>query len=151
MVEGGGITVPEVGRRRIVTANVFKHGADDTDAVVEAGAHLLRLMHRFMGKPMNQSTVDVVCEMITVHRTFWKRSRGVDFPEVVPVVLPRARFIQLVRRDLDRDGVARIIVALGREVPGVTMEDIAAGIARAFPDYGRSSYYDNLNLPNTED
>jgi hypothetical protein len=107
----------------------------DEEQTLEQG-RLAAKINQFLGRPMNGRTLQVVDEILVDHRTRC-RLRGLDFPEVVAVIMPTAGNIDVVRRDLDRSGIEILIVNLARKYPSVSRDDLAFGINRAFPGYAK--------------
>lgn len=92
------------------------------------------IMVTALGQDMNDATVQRIEEIIVDHRTRL-RTQGLDFPELVPIVLPRNGTVDVVVRDMDIRGIEVTIVNLTRKYPSVSREDLAFGIGRAFPEY----------------
>lgn len=61
------------------------------------------------------------------------KDRGLDFPVLVPLVLPRFGKVSLVRADLELPGIRAAIVKLVADNPGVTIGEVAQAIRSAFP------------------
>lgn len=91
---------------------------------------------RFLGQPMNGRTLARIDEILDDHRQRC-RMQGLDFPEVVAVVMPTVGNIDVVPRDLDLKGIETLILNLVRKYPSVSRDDLAFGINRAFPGYAK--------------
>ena len=83
----------------------------------------------------DQTKIDVV--EFVAHRVRAFRDRGIDFPRMTALMLPRYGKIVLLRRDLSEADVRQAIVNLTREFKDVTPYEIAVAVSFAFPEYMR--------------
>lgn len=99
-----------------------------------AQQQLTNRLTSMIGVELDDRAADKVDEAIKDHRQRW-RLRGINFPPLVAIILPKIGQIDVVFREMDVKGIETVIVNLTRKYPHVTREDIAFGIGRAFPDY----------------
>jgi hypothetical protein len=77
-----------------------------------------------------------------VHRKAEAMRREVRyFPRLVPIVLPSVGFVQLVRRDLETQGIENTIINLARTFPALDPRELAQAIKKAFPEYRPSEVH----------
>lgn len=107
----------------------------DDERTLEQNRLALKI-ERFLGQPMNGRMLEKIDGILADHRQRC-RMRGLDFPDVVAVVMPTAGNIDVVSRELDQKGIETLIVNLARKYPTVSRDDLAFGINRAFPGYGK--------------
>lgn len=108
----------------------------DDEEEKAAAETLGKLLGNFVGVELDDYAVAKIDEAIAFHRGVYIR-RGLKFPNMVAIVLPSIRQIDIVRADLDQGGVQVVVVNLTRKYPDVTAKDIAYGVGRVFPDYMR--------------
>lgn len=86
-------------------------------------------------RELDTQTVHDATDLCERHRTA-ARLRGIDFPEMVLVVLDRQKKLRFVRRDLDERGVDNLVVELAQMQGGnYDPAEIARAIRRAFPHH----------------
>ena len=85
------------------------------------------------GSVLTQSKLDDMFKCVGDHRAHW-RGRGVDFPALVAVVVPRLGIVDLKRADVDVASVRQSIVNFVRFTPAATMEEVVAAFRAAYPD-----------------
>lgn len=71
-------------------------------------------------------------QFVKEHRTRC-RQEGLDFPPMTFMLIPRFERIALIREDLDLAGIRSQIIALARQLPGVTAPELYAAVRHAFP------------------
>ena len=99
----------------------------------------LKIARHCRGKRLDQHLVHEVTQIYEDHRVA-ARQDGVDFPELVPLVLDEQRKINLVRRDLDQASIDNLVLEIAQDQlsndrysPG----EIARAVRRAFPHHKR--------------
>lgn len=109
---------------------------DDHPQMHAAHQDLLRKLGLVMGtyaKPLTKPLLEKMVETVKEHRTHW-RLKGVDFPVLVAVVVPRFGVIDWKRADLDLPSIRMSIVNFTRMHPEVSMPEIVAAFRAAYPD-----------------
>jgi hypothetical protein len=104
--------------------------------MVLAQQDLLRRLERVIGlfpKTLTQSLLDKMRGVINDHRIEW-RQKGVDFPVLVALVVPRFRIVEWKRADLDLASIRTCIVNFVRAHPQISMSDLVNAIRGAYPD-----------------
>src|SRR5208282_3509046 len=94
-------------------------------------------LHRFRGRQIDQSVLADLNDLIARHRSRW-RTRGVDFPVLAAMVVPRIGALNLYRADLDVTAIDAKIVMFVREYPGTIPEEVAQAVSWAWPEYYRT-------------
>lgn len=95
---------------------------------------LLVALATFRGCQVDNQTMVDLNNTIAEHRARW-RIKGVDFPVLAALIVPRLHIISLVRADLDQKAIESRIVQFVKENPQVTARDVAQAVKWAFPDY----------------
>lgn len=111
----------------------------DDPRVMDALNTLMVRMGTFIGQPLTRTTVDDIRDVITHVRTEFKKWHNHDFPRIVPLILPRSRFIAWFREDLDNDEIRIHVLNLLREftvkkIP-VSEFELAQAMRLAWPSY----------------
>jgi len=91
-----------------------------------------RRINKFYQWPVTELTLNAIQDELARHRITCRRN-GVDFPEVVVIGLPRSNTIYVRRRDLNKDGIANLVIHMTKADPPPTAEEIAIAIHRAYP------------------
>lgn len=110
---------------------------DEGHPQMQAALRELReTMSLLLRLPMNQSAIDSMRDLLNSHRSRW-RLKGVDFPVMVAMIVPRLGIIDLVRADLDRRSIEQTVVNMAKahDRLGITMADITEAVRGAFPDF----------------
>ena len=89
---------------------------------------------RFVGRRLTTQFMVDLNDLIKHHRDRW-RSRGVDFPVLAAMIVPRIHAVSLMRADLDPPAIASRIVRFAREHPAATAVEVAQAVRWAFPGY----------------
>ena len=97
-------------------------------------AGLQEILARFMGKDLTTTTVHSLTEAVKDYGIKMRQS-GIDFPEVVLVILPAWGHIGIHRADSDESRIQTIIKNMIHKFPQATPREIAEAIRRAWPDY----------------
>lgn len=110
---------------------------DDSHPQMHA-AHqdLLRKISFVIGtvaRPLDRSLLDKLFATVKDHRIHW-RMKGVDFPAMVALVVPRLGIVDFKRADLDLPSIRVSIVNFVRMNPEATMEEIVTAFRHAYPD-----------------
>lgn len=109
----------------------------DSDGRINAAATLLLRQVGVVveGRAVTKQLVHDVEQLIYDHRVKVKQRLGVDFPELVVVALPLTRRLEICRRDLDTSAIDEQVRVIARKYPGITAEEIAGAIRRAWPHH----------------
>jgi len=108
---------------------------DDVDPRMERVVQTLGAkLECFKGVFLSDQVVDRIDRLLKEHRATW-RLRGVDVPEMVAVVFPHYGFVEVLRKDLEIEGVQSAVVGFVQKFPDMTKEELTAAMFRAFPDY----------------
>jgi hypothetical protein len=94
----------------------------------------------YRGLDFDQSTVNSMLETVKNHRQQW-RLKGVYFPELVAIVVPRLGIFDLKRADLDAKSVAVSLVNFIRDTPQVSVKEAIAAFRHA---YGKLIHVDDM-------
>lgn len=100
--------------------------------MIEALRQLKFRVQLRVGLPCTPSNVDSMHRTVRDHRAQW-RMKGVDFPELVPLVIYRVGIIDWVRADLDSRSIVVKIVNFVRAHTDVTMPEVVEAFRRAYP------------------
>lgn len=90
----------------------------------------------FLGRDMTGRNIEKIEEVIKEHRRGC-RMRGLNFPELVAIVMPTSGNLEIIPREQDRAGIETLIVNLARKWPSVTADELGFAINRAFPEYAK--------------
>ena len=91
-----------------------------------------RMRRLCVGRAISEEMLSKVRQLIYDHRTSW-RHRGVDFPRMVVLTVPRLGAIDLVRADLDLPGIRIVLMNFLTLHPGVTKMELYIAAKAAFP------------------
>src|SRR6185295_18682947 len=94
-----------------------------------------------LGIDMNKYSVDVTRGMLDAHRAKW-RARGVDFPAMVMLVVPRLGYVKVARADLDQRSILMTLSNMHRE--GIPLSDIVNAAKAAYPDFRPIGWMDKM-------
>lgn len=102
-------------------------------------ARLFRMLQMYIGKPLDHHTMRQINTLIDHQRIGFKQTFGFDMPELVAVILPSIRFIQLCRADLETPQIHTVIKNMLRELEHrritVNSMELATAIKLAWPQY----------------
>lgn len=103
--------------------------AESKDVLAEKLAAFCR------GRPLDRQLLHDAEDLYARHRTT-ARLDGIDFPQMVLVVMDVQRRLRFVRRDLDARGIDNLIVELAQS-QGADYDpaEVARAIRRAFPHH----------------
>lgn len=79
-------------------------------------------------------TIQRLRDLIKSHRDY-NRYRGVPFPKLVLLTIPRLGAVEVVRDDLDWKSVQILVVNLTEKYPAVTATELAICIGETFPQF----------------
>lgn len=85
------------------------------------------------GRKVTKPLIDEVMDAVKQHRNEW-RARGVDFPTLVLLCIPRLGVLEFARADLDLASLRIKVVNVVRANPGATMQEVVAAFRAAYPD-----------------
>lgn len=79
-------------------------------------------------------TVQGMRDLIKSHRDYC-RYRGVPFPRLVLLSVPRLGAVEVVRDDLDWKSVQTLVLNLTEKYPAITPQELALTIGETFPQF----------------
>jgi hypothetical protein len=97
---------------------------------------LLQRLGAVLGDGTNELTtgfLDKLYGIVRDHRAECRR-KGIDFPAMVALVVPRLGIVDFKRADLDIASVRQSIVNFVRMNPEATMLEVVEAFRRAYPD-----------------
>ena len=95
---------------------------------------------RIVGRQLDGSDRKILDDLETLifdHKARWK-ARGVAFPDMTALIVPRLGYVKLMRADLNQKSIETEIVNMAKDVvalDGITREEIATAIRYAWPGY----------------
>lgn len=104
--------------------------------LAESKDHLAKFLARFCrGRELDRQLVHDVQDIADGYRVA-ARLDGIDFPEMVVLVMDMQNRVRLVRRDLDRAAIDNLAVELAQS-QGAAYDpaEVARAIRRAFPHH----------------
>lgn len=108
---------------------------DNPERVNQCAMELFGMVNRaLVGRHMDESALHDLREVITAHK-IRARQEGIPMPDLAIMVLPAQNTFEIVRADLDGDGIARTIKRLAAKYPGIGALELAEAVRGAFPDY----------------
>ena len=115
---------------------------NDTDfGVLTEVAGLTEGLRSWLGEDLDEEALELLFDFVEQHRIN-ARKRGINFPKLVALVIPRLGWIKLVRHEIPESSIRRAVLALLRECPKVTREEVAQAVKRAWPHYKLTSVID---------
>lgn len=103
--------------------------------IEESAAVLLQRIGQFVeGRELTNTTIWAVQGIIDSHIAT-SRMNGLPFPDVVMIILPTPRWIQIVQRDLGPDDIMQLCRNFISQFPDLSANEIAFAIRKAFPHY----------------
>lgn len=111
----------------------------ENDPRVQRAAENLnrQLGQLYLGAQFTKRVFDEACELVQWHRKQCL-SRGIQFPKLVVLPLIKQRAIEVVRADMDLQGIRTTMLNLTVKYPSITAQEIAEAVQGAFPDYIKS-------------
>jgi hypothetical protein len=88
----------------------------------------------YVGRRLDNESIRNIQEIIVYHTTVIRRNSP-RFPNLVPVIFEKRGHIDVVRADMEHDGIQQLIRNAVTRMPGIEASEIAASIGRAFPAY----------------
>ena len=110
-------------------------------AVLTEVAGLTEGLRSWLGEDLDEESLTLLFDFIEEHRIAARR-KGINFPKLVALVIPRLGWIKLVRYEIPESSIRRAVLALLRECPKVTREEVSQAVKRAWPHYKLSSVID---------
>jgi hypothetical protein len=104
--------------------------------MVSAHREILRRLGSILGDGQQQLTkpfLDRMFDAVKQHRAEC-RTKGIDFPVLVALVVPRLGIVEFVRADLDITSIRTKIVNFVRFNPRVSMDEVVLAFRTAYPD-----------------
>lgn len=104
--------------------------------MIKAYRELLHRLGIVLGNGTNELTkpfLDRMFGIVLDHRSQC-RVRGIDFPVLVALVVPRLGIIEFKRADLDIASLRVNIVNFVRQHPRATMDEVVGAFRSAYPD-----------------
>lgn len=96
-----------------------------------------RLAKHIVGRELDGSDrkiLDDLEELLEYHQQLWS-ARGVAFPDLTALIIPRLGFVRLVRRDWEQGAIEQEIVNTTVNCPDATPQEIAQAVKYAWPGY----------------
>ena len=84
------------------------------------------------GRRLDRGLFEAMHDVVVQHRLTC-RAKGIDFPKLVAVVVPRLGIIEWSRADLDLASVKIKIVNFVRDHPTAAMEEVVSAFKAAWP------------------
>lgn len=109
---------------------------DDPDhpLMKKAANELAYYLNKYLvGRPLTEQIMVLINNTLVEHRRQCRR-KGVDFPVMSALVIPRLGVIELVRADLDQEDIDVRLNNLSVMHPTATQAEIRQALAWAFPD-----------------
>jgi len=111
---------------------------EDHPAMINAQQELLRRLGIALGdgtKELTKPFLDSLFTIVKDHRSAF-RAKGVDFPVMVALVVPRLGIVEFKRADLDLASVKQQIVNFVRQYQprGIRMDEVVWAFKSAYPD-----------------
>jgi hypothetical protein len=94
----------------------------------------------YRGLEFNLSCVESMLSIVKAHRQQWKLE-GLNFPELVAIIVPRLGIFDLKRADLTPESIAMSLVNFVRDTPAATMQEVMDAFSRA---YGCQVHVDDM-------
>lgn len=91
------------------------------------------LRQRF--RPLDETSIRELTELIADHRKNARHALGVKFPVLTALVFPRFGYVDFVRADMSQEDIETTIVNCTVKYKNITREEVAWAIKHAFPDY----------------
>ena len=104
--------------------------------MIRAQQELLRRLGIVLGggtKVLDKGLVHELFEVVQNHRSEY-RNKGVDFPVLVGVIVPRFGIVDFKRADLDIASIRIAIVNFVRANPKAKMEEVVLAFRTAYPE-----------------
>lgn len=119
---------------------------DENDPVLMMElAGLTEGLNSWLGEDLDPEALDTLYEFIEEHRKNAYK-KGVKFPKLSVLVIPRLGWIKIVREDLTPINIRRAVLALLRECPSVTREEVSIAVKRTWPYMGTSTIIDEAEV-----
>lgn len=119
---------------------------DENDpAVISELSGLAEGLNSWLGEPLDLESLQMLHDFIEEHRINARR-RGVNFPALTALVIPRLGWIKIVRLELNEVNIRRAVIGLLRECPNVSREEIAKAVKRAWPNRSLTSIIDEAEF-----
>ena len=84
------------------------------------------------GKSMTRALIEQMYDCVKQHRAT-ERAKGIDFPVLVAIVIPRLGIVEWARADLELASIKTKIVNFVRFNPAARMEEIVVAFVTAYP------------------
>jgi hypothetical protein len=98
----------------------------------QALQELITRLEFYLGHDVSRGLFDSYFRIVKEHRARW-RTKGVDFPALVVIVVPRLGVIELKRADLSKESILVSVLNFVREYPQAQMEEVVAAFRAAYP------------------
>lgn len=108
---------------------------ENNPRMIKAHRALLQRLGTVLGDGTNELTklfLDHLFEVVKNHRTEC-RQKGIDFPVMVALVVPRLGVVEFVRADLDIESLRVKIINFVRMHPDASMLEVAQAFSGAYP------------------
>lgn len=115
--------------------------------MVLATEQLFARIKHFTGRRFANGELHDLQKIVKDHRVACKLN-GVNYPELVPMILHKQGGIDLVRKDLEPAGVRAALYNLIQKYPNAEPDELAHAVRTAFPHY-RPSMFEDLGVAST--
>jgi len=99
----------------------------------------------WLGEELDPESVQLLFDYVEEHRRN-ARMKGIDFPALTALVIPRLGWIKLVRKDLTEMNIRRAVMAMLRECPSINIVEASRAIKKAWPTVGLSTIIDEAEF-----
>lgn len=115
---------------------------DENDPAVSAElAGLTEGLRSWLNEDLDEESLTMLFEFVEEHRVN-ARKKGINFPKLTALVIPRLGWIKLVRYELPDFSIRRAVLALLRECPKARREEVSYAVKKAWPHYKLSFIID---------
>jgi hypothetical protein len=110
---------------------------DENDpSMIQAHREIMHRLGKILGdghKRLTKSLLDSMFDAVKQHRDEW-RTKGVSFPVLVALVVPRLGIVEFARADLDIASIRIKIINFVRFHPRASMDEVVMAFRGAYPD-----------------
>lgn len=106
----------------------------------EQGPELLSLFQQRLKRLLDENKLSARSLLVQVnalceHMKAECARNGIRFPDMAVLVLPSVGALEMVRRELDQQGLDNTVVHIVRTYPGIDVREVAEAFRYAFPEY----------------
>lgn len=118
---------------------------ENNPAVCVELAGLTEGLRSWLSETLDGEALQMLFDFVETHQENARR-KGINFPKMVALVIPRLGHIKLVRADLTEINRRRAVISLLRECPSANREEVARAVKRAWPHVGTSTLIDEAEF-----